>query len=172
MKKQGGFTLIELLVVIAIIGILASVILASLDSARNKAKDAAISGDLATIQTQMEMYFNDNGGFGGYDNSCTGAPYDGPAGSVNVFTVSSDGPAAAIAAAQAIAAPTTYYAGGFACWTGPSNGYYQNGIPQATTWAVAVPAWSGGFLCIDNTGGFQKIPNGQQLPQLVNGKCQ
>ena len=59
MKKtylQKGFTLIELLVVIAIIGILSSVVLASLSTARNKGKDAAIQSQLGSMRAQAELY--------------------------------------------------------------------------------------------------------------------
>ena len=67
MKNKGenssGFTLIELLVVIAIIGILASVILASLNSARSKANDAKIKSELVEIQTALEMYYGQYGTF-------------------------------------------------------------------------------------------------------------
>ncbi len=51
-----GFTLIELLVVIAIIGILSSVVLASLNSARQKGADAAIKSDLSGARAQAEIY--------------------------------------------------------------------------------------------------------------------
>lgn len=59
-NRSQGFTLIELLVVIAIIGILSAVVLASLNTARTKGADAAIQSDLATIQTQAEIYYGDN----------------------------------------------------------------------------------------------------------------
>ncbi|PIS13297.1 MAG: prepilin-type cleavage/methylation domain-containing protein, partial [Candidatus Tagabacteria bacterium CG09_land_8_20_14_0_10_41_14] len=57
-KNKKGFTLIELLVVIAIIGILSSVVLASLNSARKKARDARRVADIKQIQLALEMYFD------------------------------------------------------------------------------------------------------------------
>lgn len=62
-KAQKGFTLIELLVVIAIIGILSSVVLASLNSARGKARDAKRKQDMVQIRTALEGYFADNGSY-------------------------------------------------------------------------------------------------------------
>lgn len=57
-KSKKGFTLIELLVVIAIIGILASVVLASLNSARKKSRDARRIADVKQVQLAEEMYFD------------------------------------------------------------------------------------------------------------------
>ena len=56
---KKGFTLIELLVVIAIIGMLSSVVLASLNSARAKGRDAKRLADLRAIATALELYYND-----------------------------------------------------------------------------------------------------------------
>ena len=58
---KKGFTLIELLVVIAIIGVLASVVLASLNTARRKSRDAKRIADIKQIQLALEMMFDDNG---------------------------------------------------------------------------------------------------------------
>ncbi|MEI7709222.1 MAG: type II secretion system protein [bacterium] len=59
-NNNKGFTLIELLVVVAIVGLLSSVILASLNSARAKGRDAKRLQDMHQIQTALELYFSTN----------------------------------------------------------------------------------------------------------------
>ena len=62
-KTQKGFTLIELLVVIAIIGLLASVVLLALNSARAKSRDAKRVADVRQLASALELYFNDNNSY-------------------------------------------------------------------------------------------------------------
>jgi len=70
-RDKKGFTLIELLVVIAIIGILATIVLVSLNSARQKARDTRRISDLRQIALALEMYYD--------DHSTTGYPGDADA---------------------------------------------------------------------------------------------
>jgi prepilin-type N-terminal cleavage/methylation domain-containing protein len=72
-RLNRGFTLIELLVVIAIIGILSSIVLASLNTARAKGSDAAVKADIAGIRSAAEVYYDNNnsnyGPVGAYYNA-------------------------------------------------------------------------------------------------------
>lgn len=67
MKKAhhvlSGFTLIELLVVIAIISLLASIVFASLNSARAKSRDARRKADLNQLRLALELYYDANGAY-------------------------------------------------------------------------------------------------------------
>ena len=70
--KNSGFTLIELLVVIAIIGVLASIVLASLNNARRKSRDARRVTDLKEIGLALQLYV-DGVGAGEYPLGLGGA---------------------------------------------------------------------------------------------------
>ncbi len=69
-----GFTLIELLVVIAIIGILSSVVLASMASARAKSRDATRMRDLRELQKVVELYYTKYGAYPSTSNAWWGGP--------------------------------------------------------------------------------------------------
>ena len=71
MKYSKGFTLIELLVVIAIIGILSSVVLASLNSARTKANVNGVKATMKQMISQSSIYYDANGNKYGISGDCS-----------------------------------------------------------------------------------------------------
>ena len=78
-NRQRGFTLIELLVVIAIIGILSSVVLASLSTARGKGTDAKVKSELSGLRASAEIYYSVNTNFGLVSSDvCTAAFFQEP----------------------------------------------------------------------------------------------
>lgn len=138
--NKKGFTLIELLVVIAIIGILSSVVLASLNSARAKGGDAAVKGNVSGIRAQAELVY-DSASPNSYGNvtGTTGLCFDGNA----VNAINSAKSAAGITAATIVAYATIQGASTAVCHTNDANG-----------WAVSVPLKSSSttYYCVDGKG--------------------
>lgn len=119
--KKKGFTLIELLIVIAIIGVLASVVLASLNNARIKGTDAAIKSDLNGLREEAAIYYDDNSQFYATTPYALGAcPTTASTG--NIFADSK--------ILSAITDAITKNGGGAAS--------ISQCVATATTWAVAV----------------------------------
>lgn len=130
LSLSKGFTLIELLVVIAIIGILSAIVLASLNTARDKGSDAAVQADITGIRTQAEIYRNNNNSYGTEGAGCY----------VAESVVTEETVAKQIAAADA----ANGTAGTVSCNVAAGGAAYA-----VSAELVSAP---GTYFCIDNTG--------------------
>ena len=155
-ERWLAFTLIELLVVIAIIGILASVVLVSLNSARQKGSTARVQEETSQVRTQLESDYAN----GVYPDLTGAASHidviaSGQAGSANLTTITGDivsqnggafgntnGMIIYSTAASAVA-PTDYAI--FSKSAGTNTGYFcidSTGKTVVNTTAAAIPAFS------------------------------
>jgi prepilin-type N-terminal cleavage/methylation domain-containing protein len=144
MKNTKGFTLIELLVVIAIIGILSSVVLASLGGARDKGKKAAVQAQLGSIQLQAQLYYDSQTGQGSYGQptgNCGQGMFDDP----EIQRLLTDGALANYDLNTDVVCESA-------------------GSPNATSWAVHVVDLGVFGWCVDSTG--QAVEG-----EVIGGSC-
>ncbi len=142
--KLRGFTLIELLVVIAIIGVLATVVIGSVNSARVKGADAAIKGNISNVRASAEVIYDET--TTGYQTVCatTSKTYEGVLAAAKVHRSDATVTANTSGTATNTGAPTTL------------GVCVSNGI----SWVAAVPLRGTAGLtawCADSSGSNEQI---------------
>jgi type IV pilus assembly protein PilE len=128
-SRSYGFTLIELLVVIAIIGVLSSVVLASLNTARNKGTNAAIKANLSGARAEAEIYYDTNGNYTAVCSAAANGILDN-----------------ATAAQKAIGSTVAVTVGAVGSPTVLACNH------SATGWAMQAPMTGSVYFCVDSNG--------------------
>ena len=152
-SSNRGFTLIELLVVIAIIGILSSVVLASLNTARNKGNDAAAKSNLNGTRSQAELWYDNNSLT--YNSAALSGGTNLTAGCATAGTIFTDPNIT-----QAINAAQT------------ASGKTASCLASSTSWAIGIQLRDGNYFCIDGTGNATTTTtNKLSVSAPLDGSC-
>ncbi len=139
-NSNKGFTLIELLVVIAIIGILSSVVLAALTTARSKGQAAAIQAQLSNMRAQAELYYS--------NNTAYSTDVMTSVGSWTVATGHTDSTTDAALVGNGTGALGTLLAGVLSSNSASAPKFWVT----KTAWAVLATPTTGTTWCVDSTG--------------------